>query len=530
MLILLLFYIIQIFALQVDPLPKPQFIKWYGQPLIVDLKNLYLVGGYDILDKALSRVKQRNLLSRIEKDTFFQFLPLKIEVLVEENETQLQIDVDESYELNISSDRGVVIKSETIWGALRAISTFQQLLVTTNGMVIIEQSVLIKDSPKFPHRGLMIDSARNFLTMDSILEQIDIMELVKMNVLHWHLVDTQSWPLILKSHPEMSNDAFSNDEKYTMDDLKFIQNYANERGVIIIPEIDMPGHARAGWRQIDNDLVVCGDCFWKGFAVEPPPGQLNLLNNKIYDVIDDVFKELRSLFTTIHVGNDELQESCFPQEWFNNKSLNDLVQHYIDKTSSIFSTANIIMWDDIVQNHNAKIPQNVILQVWHEQGVIKELTNKGHKVIVSSADHLYLDCGHGGFLTNDKRYIDKPENDKFNSGQAGSWCGPYKTYQRIYSFDFLKNLTEEEKELVIGAEAALWSEQVDSNVLTSMIWPRAAALSELLWSGHSLDGLREFTPRIFRFRELLAKLNYKVPPLASKYCLLSPNACNYDNY
>ncbi|KAI5964062.1 HEX1 [Candida pseudojiufengensis] len=524
--LIFLIFLIGIYA-QINVLPKPQVVSEYGKPLLVDLQNLYLTSDDNILNNALIRIKNRKVPRGSEQIGVFEFLPLQIKVLVNDFISDLKIGSDESYELRVNAIDGIGIRSETLWGALRALSTLQQLLVKINNSIFIKNSVIIKDSPRFRHRGLMIDSARNYLTIDSILEQIDIMELVKMNVLHWHLVDTQSWPLELDSYPQMSNDAFSIDEKYKISDLKFIFEYARERGVIVIPEIDIPGHARAGWRQVDEEIVICGDCFWKGLAVEPPPGQLDILNNKTYEVINNVFNEMKFIFNTIHVGHDELQKSCYPQEWFQNQTLSEMIQLYLNKVFPIFNTANIIMWDDIISQHNVNLPQNITLQVWHGFDVVKNLTNKGHQVIVSSADHLYLDCGHGGFLTNDKRYVEAPENDEFNSGQAGSWCGPYKTYQRIYSFNILKNLTKEQQSLVVGAEAVLWSEQVDSNVLTSSIWPRTAALAETLWSGYKVDGLKNFTPRIFKFREWLVDLNYKVPPLASKYCLLNPNACNY---
>ena len=101
-----------------------------------------------------------------------------------------------------------------------------------------------------------------------------------MNSLHWHLVDSQSWPVALESYPHMIKDAYSNDEVYSKNDLKYIVDYARARGVRVIPEIDMPGHARAGWKQVDPTIVECADAFWTDAAVEPPPGQLNIESEK----------------------------------------------------------------------------------------------------------------------------------------------------------------------------------------------------------------------------------------------------------
>ncbi|KAI5962038.1 HEX1 [Candida theae] len=467
---------------------------------IIDLESLYIDIDSELVENALERMVEN--VKRVKwtpyeykpssglYDTYSLVTPPLVHVEIVDYNAELQLGVDESYDLNVS-ENGIAITSETVWGALHAFTTLQQLIIYKHGRYMLERSVHVQDYPHFRHRGIMIDAARNFLPVDSILEQIDIMSLVKMNVLHWHLVDSQSWPLILECCPEMSNDAYSKSERYTIKDLQRVQKYARERGVRVIPEIDMPGHARAGWKQVDPSLVKCGCKFWNGFAVEPPPGQLDVLNNKTYAVIRNVYNELSDVFTDayFHVGNDELQKSCYPQEWFNNQTLSDITKGYLTSVLPIFNSVRgrkLIMWDDVLTSEAAvaNIPKNITLQVWHEPSNIKTIISKGYDVVVSSADHLYLDCGYGGFLTNDFRYVDSPENDDFNTGQAGSWCGPYKTWQRIYSFDFLRNLTDTEKEKVLGAEAVLWSEQVDFTVLTGKLWPRSAALAESLWGGN----------------------------------------------
>ena len=155
----------------------------------------------------------------------------------------------------------------------------------------------------------------------------------------------------------------------------------------------------------------------------------------------------------------------------------------------------------------------------------------GYDIIVSSASHLYLDCGYGGFVTNDPRYVDSDHNEEFNQGSGGSWCNPYKTWQRIYSYDFAANLTQEEKQHIIGVEAALWSEQVDSIVVSQKIWPRTAALAELTWSGNKdveTGKLRtnSLTQRLLNFREYLVAIGYNASPLVPKYCMRNPHACD----
>ena len=551
--ILVYFYTIAVVvSVLVDPLPRPQSINWFGNTSItIDINQLQLNTNSSILNDAFSRTIAQ---VRRAKWSPYDYTNLTdpivvvsstleshvIDIQVDDLDQDLQVGVDESFELQVNETQ-IGISSGTIWGALHALTTLAQLLVYkgNNGHWICESSVHIEDYPQYQHRGLMIDSARNFLPVANVLEQIEIMSLCKMNVLHWHLVDSQSWPLLLESHPEMIRDAYSQGEIYTKDELKLVQDFARSRGVRVIPEIDMPGHARAGWRQIDPNIVLCGNDWWGDVAVEPPPGQLNIMDLDTYKYISDVYNELSNVFgdNYFHVGNDELQKNCFPSEWFNNATtLGDVVQHYIDRALPLFNAIpgrKLMMWDDVLLSSDGaahSLPSNVTLQVWHEQSGVKNLTLQGYEVVVSLSSHLYLDCGYGGWVTDDFRYVDSAENEEFNNGQGGSWCAPYKTWQRIYTFDIAQNLTREESKLVLGAEAVLFSEQVDFTVLTGKIWPRTSALAESLWSGNkNAEGvfrLEEMTTRILLFREFLVKAGHPAAPLVPKYCVMNPHACD----
>lgn len=219
--------------------------------------------------------------------------------------------------------------------------------------------------------------------------------------------------------------------------------------------------------------------------------------------------------------------------------MKDVSQRWLDRTLPIFydkPERKLVMWEDILTTpegaHN--VSKDIILQSWNN-GIknIDLLTGLGYDVIVSSSDHLYLDCGYGGWVTNDIRYVDDNSgtNEVFNTGLGGSWCAPYKTWQRIYDYDFTANLTDTQKGHILGAEAALWSEQVDDTVLSSKIWPRAAALAESVWSGNrdpTTGFLRtnQLTQRILNFREYLVALGYTPSPLVPKFCLQNPHGCD----
>ncbi|PYH49898.1 beta-N-acetylhexosaminidase [Aspergillus saccharolyticus JOP 1030-1] len=483
-----------------------------------------------------------------------------VDVEVKDIAADLQHGVDESYTLELTEGSSTVeIKAATVWGALHAFTTLQQLIISDgSGGLIIEQCVSIQDEPLYPYRGIMIDTGRNFISVGKIYEQLDAMALSKLNVLHWHLDDTQSWPVQIDSHPEMVLDAYSPREIFTHADLRSVVAYARARAIRVIPEVDMPSHSSSGWKQVDPEMVTCIDSWWSNddwalhTAVEPNPGQLDIIYPGTYDVVKDVYNELSDIFTDnwFHVGADEIQPNCFNfstyvTDWFQedpSRTYNDLAQHWIDNAVPIFrnysDSRRLVMWEDIVLSteHAHDVPTDIVMQSWNNGlDYISKLTDKGYDVIVSSADFMYLDCGFGGFVTNDPRYDvmsnPDPNTPNFNyGGNGGSWCAPYKTWQRIYDYDFTTNLTDAQAKHIVGATAPLWSEQVDDVTVSSRFWPRAAALAELVWSGNRDEQGRKrttlMTQRILNFREYLVANGVQASPLVPKYCLQHPHACD----
>ncbi|KAF2827446.1 hypothetical protein CC86DRAFT_291074 [Ophiobolus disseminans] len=484
-----------------------------------------------------------------------------VKIDVANKNAELQHGVDESYTLDIASGSDTIkISAKTVYGALHALTTLQQIVINDGkDGLLIEQPVAIEDKPLFPVRGIMIDSGRNYISRKKFYEQIDGMALSKLNVLHWHLVDNQAWPIEIKAYPDMTEDAYSAKEVYSQRTIKEIIAYAAARGVRIIPEIDMPGHASSGWKQIDESILTCTESWWsndvwaKHTAVQPNPGQLDILNNKTYEVTAKVYKEMANIFPDnwFHIGGDELFANCnnfssLGLAWFNSgKSMGDLYQYWVDKAIPNFraqANKTFVMWEDVKLSASVAatgvVPKDIILQAWNN-GLdhISNLTSQGYKVIVSSSDFIYLDCGFGGYVSNDPRYnvlINPNATDggaNFNwGGTGGSWCAPYKTWQRIYDYDFTYNLTATQKSLVQGAIAPLFSEQVDDTVISQKIWPRAAALAELTWSGNrNAEGKKrttELTQRILNFREYLLAVGVQASPLMPKYCAQHPHECD----
>ena len=569
-------------AVKVNPLPAPRNITW-GNSGAIPVRQLELrTPNYGRQQAALNVAWERawqsiTTLQWVPAATeapipHFQPFPTgsakskraaraiyNVQVSVADCDADLQHGVDESYTLEVTASAGSVkINAQTIWGAMHAFTTLQQLIISDGqGGLIIEQPVMIQDAPLYPYRGIMVDTGRNFITVPKILEQIDGMALSKMNVLHWHLDDAQSWPMQMRTYPEMTKDAFSAREQYSHSDILRVIAYARSRGVRVIPEVDMPGHAVSGWQQVNPEIVACSNSWWSNdvweyhTAVEPNPGQLDIIYPETYEVVKNVYSELSDIFTDnwFHVGADEIQPGCYNfskyvTEWFAedpSRTYNDLAQYWVDHAVPIFRSAGpnrrIMMWEDIALSAEAAndVPKDIVMQSWNNGLTnIANLTARGYDVVVSSSDFLYLDCGHGGYVTNDPRYdvMSNPSGDvTFNyGGNGGSWCAPYKTWQRIYDYDFTANLTETQKRHVLGAEAPLWSEQVDDVTISSGLWPRAAALAELVWSGNrDKNGQKrttELTQRLLNFREYLVANGVMATALVSKYCLQHPHNCD----
>ncbi|CZT13395.1 probable beta-N-acetylhexosaminidase [Rhynchosporium agropyri] len=551
-------------AVAVNPLPAPISITWgTSGPRAFNGRNLELKGSTntivsDAWDRAYEAIGLHwtSQATEAPAGTFAPFPTAtarkrgsttlnSVTVQIADTNALLQHGVDETYTLDITdSSQTVNIKAETIWGVLHAFTTLQQIVISDgNGGLMVEQPVSIKDGPLYLYRGIMIDSGRNFISLKKIFEQIDGMALSKLNVLHWHLVDSQSWAVQLTSMPSMTLDAYSQREIYSKNDIKDVIKYATARGVRVIPEIDMPGHSASGWKQIDPAIVACADSWWSNdnwpshTAVEPNPGQLEILNPNTYKAVAKVYTELSSMFSDnfFHVGGDEVQKGCYnlsitTTEWFaanKSRTYDDLLQHWVDNALPIFKAPAIknrrlVMWEDVAIG---------------SPKAHTKLTSTGYDVIVSSSDWFYLDCGNGGWVGNDPRYSVQSNPDvgtgtpNFNyGGGGGSWCAPYKTWQRIYDYDFTANLTTAEAKHVIGVTAPLWAEQVDDQVISQKFWPRAAALGELAWSGNkNSKGQKrttELTARILNFREYLVTLGVGAAPLMPKYCLQHPHACD----
>jgi len=458
---------------------------------------------------------------------------------------------DEAYQLTVSSGKkGLIqvgIQAETYFGITNGLETLSQLIAydpQDNSLMIVGNAT-INDEPAFPYRGLILDTARNYIPIRDIKKTIDAMAASKLNTFHWHITDTNSFPFVMESIPEMSlYGAYDPDKIYTKEDIQDIVYFGQIRGVRVLPEFDAPAHVGYGWQWGPSrglgELAVCVNQEpWQSYCVQPPCGQLNLANPNMYDVLGNVYKEMIEAFGPIdmfHYGGDEVNLNCwntteeiknwmmsrhgsleadkYYAEWsvFQEEARKRLIEANANQTvPGILWTSHLTEKGRAAQYLN---PEEYIIQIWTtgEDPLIKELLEKNFKLIFSNYDALYLDCGFGAWV-----------------GEGNNWCSPYKGWQKVYDNDPLKialNLTGSTayNHLIQGGEAAMWTEQVDEANLHSKVWPRAAALAERLWSSPS-HGWELAEHRMIYHRDRLMQRGIPAERLQPQFCLMNEDLC-----
>ncbi|KNA08885.1 hypothetical protein SOVF_158670 [Spinacia oleracea] len=553
--------------------PKPIKLQW-PQPKVTSLSADFTIKGprnhqhlVAAMDRYLGVIRSEHHMPLVNPDvTISNSNPLEVLLIkVDDLTAILQHGVDESYNLTIHDVTSkAVLSAKTAWGAMRGLETFSQLVWVGGGreQLLIPVGLDIWDSPMFAHRGLMLDTSRNYYGVEDILRTISAMSWNKLNVFHWHITDSHSFPLLLPSDPNLAvRGSYGPFMQYTPADVVRIVRFGLDHGVRVIPEIDSPAHT-GSWAGAHPEIVTCAGMFWwpaesewaNRLASEPGSGQLNPLHPKTYQVMKKLIKDLVSLFPDpfYHSGGDEVIPGCWTtdpdiQTFLANynsthnetttNGLSRLLEIFVNSTLPYITSYNktSIYWEDVLLDSTIRVedssvlpPEHTILQTWNGGPLnTKRIVSSGYRVIVSSSDYYYLDCGHGSFPGNDSQYNQPPGTDQ---GNGGSWCGPFKTWQLIYNYDITYGLTEKEKRLVLGGEVALWSEQADSTVLDSRLWPRASALAESLWSGNRDDSGKkryaEATDRLNEWRYRMVSRGVRAEPIQPLWCVRNPGMCN----
>ncbi|KAL2022691.1 hypothetical protein VTK56DRAFT_4772 [Thermocarpiscus australiensis] len=451
-------------------------------------------------------------------------------------------EVDESYNLTVSAEGDAKLTAVSSIGVLRGLETFTQLFYQHSAgpfWYTPYAPVSIQDAPKFPHRGIMLDTARNFYPVADILRTIDAMAWNKLNRLHIHVTDSQSWPIVIPALPEVSEKgAYHPSQTYSPADVESIQKYGAQRGVEVYFEIDMPGHIGAVALSHPELIVAYDEQPYYWWCAEPPCGAFKL-NDSAVDafvetLFDDLLPRLAPYAAYFHTGGDELNQndSMLDDGVRSNSSevLQPLLQKFIDTQHARVRAKGLtpMTWEEIPLNWNVTMDKDTVVQTWLGADSVKKLTGMGHKVIDSDYNFWYLDCGRGQWLN-------------FANGAAfqsfypfNDWCGPTKNWRLVYAHDPTANLTADEAARVLGGEVAVWSETIDPANLDPLVWPRASAAGEVLWSGRvdAATGQNrsqmEAAPRLNELRERMVRRGVRASPVQMTFCTQgSPEECEY---
>ncbi|PPQ70615.1 hypothetical protein CVT25_011981 [Psilocybe cyanescens] len=442
----------------------------------------------------------------------------------------------ESYSLTLPSSNGGIatITASSSLGLFRGLTTFEQLWYDdSTGVTYTYQApvTITNDSPAFPYRGFMLDTSRNFFAVSDIKRTLDAMSMVKMSQFHWHVTDSQSFPLTVPGFPELAQKgAYSTQEIYSSADVQDIVTYAGTRGIDVLVEIDTPGHTAIISTSHPEHIACAQATPWESFANEPPAGQLRLASaattNFTASLITSIAKTLPStLFST---GGDELNVNCYTQDSqtqtdlkASGKTLEQALDTFTQATHGALKAIGKtpVVWEEMALEHNVTLSNQTVVMVWISSQNAAAVAAKGLRLVHGPSDFFYLDCGAGEWIGNDPT--------------ANSWCDPFKSWQKAYTFDPLANLTAKEIPLVLGGEQLLWAEQSSPQNLDSIVWPRAAASAEIFWTGAKLpDGsavnVLSALPRLHDLRFRMVQRGINAIALQPQWCALRDGACNID--
>ncbi|WP_302960376.1 glycoside hydrolase family 20 protein [Alistipes finegoldii] len=409
----------------------------------------------------------------------------------------------EGYELNVDGE-GIEVRASQFPGFLYALQSLEQLLpAAVYGTEPAPDAawevpcVKIADAPRFAYRGMHLDVARHFFSVDEVKRYIDVMAIHKLNTLHWHLTDDQGWRIEIKRYPELTAvgsirkatvvrkewgtyDGTPYGGFYTQDEIRDVVKYAADRGVTVIPEIDLPGHMLAALTAYP-ELGCTGGPYevWGRWGVADDvlcPGR-----EKTFEFLEGVLTEVMELFPSeyIHIGGDECPkvrwEKCPRcQAKIRQLGLKDdgehTAEHYLqsyvtDRIGKFLAQhgRRIIGWDEILEG---RAPSDAVVMSWRgsEGGIAA--AKLGHDVIMTPNSHFYFD------------YYQSLDTDAEPFGIGG-----YIPMEQVYSYDpAFPELTPEQQKHILGVQANLWTEYVLSDEhLEYMLLPRLAALSEVQW-------------------------------------------------
>ncbi|GFP78770.1 beta-hexosaminidase 1 [Phtheirospermum japonicum] len=456
--------------------PLPSQYTSGNRTLTVD-PNLSLVTSGNgsrslIVSEAFDRYK-RIIFKHTSSETVIDYDLNKLSVNVHTEDEQLGLGVDESYTLMVAANNGfsvigdITIEANSVYGALRGLETLSQLCAFDYGTKTVKlynAPWYIQDKPRFMYRGLLLDTSRHYLPIEVIKQVIESMSYAKLNVLHWHIIDEESFPLEVPTYPNLWKGAYTKWERYTIDDASEI--------------VQGTGYP---------DL-------WPSTSCREP---LDVSKNFTFDLISGILSDLRKVFPfeLFHLGGDEVHTDCWNstphvKQWF-------WLWNVARVLSEMFAGLQDVLMSSLEETFNTfatSLNPKTVVHNWLESGVCAKAVAKGFRCIFSNQGFWYLD------------HLDVP-------------------WDSVYYADPLEGISDaSEQKQVLGGEVCMWGETADASNVQQTIWPRAAAAAERLWSDDESLSSRNSTvlPRLEYFRCLLTRRGVPAAPVRNFYARSSP--------
>ena len=428
-----------------------------------------------------------------------------------------KVQGDEAYRLTVNNKQ-VTIAASTPAGVFYGIQTLRKSLpVQTNGADITLPAVDIADAPRFGYRGMMLDCGRHFFPVSFVKKFIDILAMHNMNVFHWHLTEDQGWRLEIKSHPELTakssmrsgtvighnatvDDSIPHGGFYTQQEARDIVEYARQRHITVIPEIDMPGHTLAALAAYP-ELGCTGGPYEVGHRWGVYKDVLCLGKESTYKFVQDVIDEVVDIFPAkyFHIGGDESPTvmwekcpNCLQKAKDENTDIKHLQQYFTNRIEKYLNSKgkSIIGWDEILEG---KINQSATIMSWRGVEPGLKAAKQGHDVIMTPSSHVYFD-----------HY--QAKETKHEPDAIGG-CSPV---EKVYSYEPLpETLDAEAKNRIKGVQANLWTEYIPFTTQAEyMVLPRMAALAEVQWTPAGQKNFDNFSKRALRLSDLYDRYGY----------------------
>lgn len=545
-------------AQQVNIIPQPANVKMIGEDnkfSITSTTQILLEGSN--LEKMAAYIN----------DYLQKFYLLKLKVVkrspgtnnvIRLNYQPMDNPLPGAYTLTIDNN-GITIGGDNENGVFNALQTLIQLLPmpgegqTMPAKKLDMPSVFVQDAPRFAYRGMHLDVSRHFFSVSFIKKYIDYLALHKFNTFHWHLTDDQGWRIEIKKYPKLTeigawrngtiigrypgtgNDSMRYGGFYTQEQIKDIVRYAADRYITVIPEIEMPGHssaAIAAYPELscfpNHNTGYPERCAWygpkDGKQVQQTWGVFDDVfcagKESTFNFLQDVMDEVLALFPSkyIHVGGDECPKEHWKkcpacQQRMKDNKLKDeheLQSYFIQRMEKHLNAKGrtLIGWDEILEGGLA--PNAVVMSWRGETGGI-EAARQNHFVIMTPGHPVYFD--HTQSENEDSVTI-----------------GGYNPLEKVYAYEPIPaKMEEKEAKYIIGAQANVWTEYMgNSSKVEYMIFPRMAALSEVLWSPKEKKDWKGFEKRLMeQFKRYdLWKTNYSMSYFDLKFSILPTESNN----